>query len=401
MKILVVHEVSYLRKVVYEIHEFPELLALKGHDITFFEFDEGATRDTLSEPRDRVVSGRIHNQAEIRLLTPHRLGISGLDRIWAIFSSIKPLRNLVKNGKFDVILNYAVPTYGLQVGLLGRFYKVPVLQRALDVASKIRKSIWNPLIALFEKVCFKLATEVSTNNPAMSKYVVELMGGGFANKIVMHYPPLDERIFKQTPRDERLASALGIATTDKVVMYMGSFFYFSGLDDVINNMPEQLLSTPDLKLLLIGGGEQEALLRDLVEKHKLQEKVIFTGFVPFHDLPRYMTLGDVAINPLQVSTVAGAAFPHKVLQYMAVGIPTVSTKLEGLYAAFGDESGIVWTENSPQTLAAAVQALHASEPERTVQIRIQREVLNSKFSVEATTRALEDSLKQLSIGRGK
>jgi glycosyltransferase involved in cell wall biosynthesis len=86
---------------------------------------------------------------------------------------------------------------------------------------------------------------------------------------------------------------------------------------------------------------------------------------------------------------------------MAVGIPTVSTKLEGLYAAFGDESGIVWTENSPQTLAVAVQALHASEPERTLQIRIQREVLNSKFSVEATTRALEDSLKQLSIGRGK
>jgi glycosyltransferase involved in cell wall biosynthesis len=308
---------------------------------------------------------------------------------------------LIRDGEFDVILNYAVPTYGLQVGLLGGFYKVPVLQRALDVASKIRKSLWNPLIALFEKVCFKLATEVSTNNPAMSKYVLEVMGGGFANKIVMHYPPLDERIFKQTPRDERLASALGIATTDKVVMYMGSFFYFSGLDDVINNMPEQLLSTPDLKLLLIGGGEQEALLRELVEKHKLQEKVIFTGFVPFHDLPRYMTLGNVAINPLQVSTVAGAAFPHKVLQYMAVGIPTVSTKLEGLYAAFGDESGLVWTENSPQTLAVAVQALHASEPERTLQIRIQREVLNSKFSVEATTRALEDSLKQLSIGRGK
>ncbi len=401
MKILVVHEVSYLRKVVYEIHEFPELLALKGHDVTFFEFDEGATRETLSDPRDRVISGRIHDRAKIRLVTPHRLGFFGLDRIWAIFSSIRPLRSLIRDGEFDVILNYAVPTYGLQVGLLGRFYKVPVLQRALDVASKIRKSVWNPLIALFERVCFKLATEVSTNNPAMSKYVLELMGGGFANKIVMHYPPLDERIFKPTPRDETLAAALGIATTDKVVMYMGSFFYFSGLDDVIKDMPEQLLSTPDLKLLLIGGGEQEALLRELVEKHKLQEKVVFTGFVPFHDLPRYMTLGNVAINPLQVSTVAGAAFPHKVLQYMAVGIPTVSTKLEGLYAAFGDESGIVWTENSPQTLAVAVQGLRASEPERTLQIRIQREVLNSKFSVEATTRALEDSLKQLSIGRGK
>jgi hypothetical protein len=79
----------------------------------------------------------------------------------------------------------------------------------------------------------------------------------------------------------------------------------------------------------------------------------------------------------------------------------VSTKLEGLYAAFGDESGLVWTENSSQVLAKAIEVLHASKPERTRQIRIQREVLNSKFSIEATTRALEDSLNQLSLRKGK
>ena len=61
MKILVVHEVSYLRKVVYEIHEFPELLALRGHEVTFVDFDEDATRESRSKQRIRKIVGRIHN----------------------------------------------------------------------------------------------------------------------------------------------------------------------------------------------------------------------------------------------------------------------------------------------------------------------------------------------------
>ena len=38
MKILVLHEIDYLEKVIYEIHEFPELLARAGHEVTFFHF---------------------------------------------------------------------------------------------------------------------------------------------------------------------------------------------------------------------------------------------------------------------------------------------------------------------------------------------------------------------------
>lgn len=401
MKILVVHEVSYLRKVVYEIHEFPELLALRGHEVTFFEFDEGATKADLSEPRDRVIQGRIHKDSQLRLITPHRFGVFGIDRLWAIFSSIPPLRRLIKFGNFDVILNYAVPTYGLQVGLMGRIYGVPVVQRALDVASEIRESIWNPLIKIFEKWCFKLATVISTNNPAMTEYVKDLMGDVFLGKIELHYPPLDQRIFKPVPYDSQLALSLGIRDSDQVLMYMGSFFYFSGLDEVIRQLASKIATNPSLKLLLIGGGEQEAELRDLVSKFHLESNVIFTGFVSFSDLPRYMTLGHVAINPLKVSTVAGAAFPHKVLQYMAVGIPTVSTKLDGLFAAFGDTSGVVWSRDSHETLDTAVNLLGQSELKRKEQIRLQREVLESMFSVEKTAEKLEKTMSNLSLNRTK
>jgi glycosyltransferase involved in cell wall biosynthesis len=399
MKILVVHEVSYQKKVIYEIHEFPELLALRGHEITFFDFDEGAKFGHLSSPRDREVHGRIHPDARIRLISPHRFGIPGVDRIWAVISSIAPLHRLIKSGEFDVILNYAVPTYGIQVGLLGKLYGVPVLQRALDVSGKIRKLVINPLIDLVEKVCFALATRISTNNPAMTSHVVSSMGDTFSSKIVMHYPPLDQRIFKETIRDPLIASDLGIEDRDQVVMYMGSFFYFSGLDDVLRQLHLELGAHPDLKLLLIGGGEQETELRGIVTELGIEARVVFAGFVPFHDLSKFMSLGDVAINPLRISKVAGAAFPHKVLQYMAVGVPTVSTKLDGLYAAFGDQSGIAWSKDTTSVLSDAIQVLGMPIERRLEQIRLQREVLDRLFSPTVTVNKLEETLLDLSRRR--
>lgn len=395
------HEVSYLRKVVYEIHEFPELLALKGHDITFFEFDEGATRQSIKEPRDRVIQGRIHKDAKLRLVTPHRFGFASLDRIWAIFSSIPSLVRLFAMSKFDVVLNFAVPTYAIQLNLIAKFFGVPVMHRALDVSSRIRESLWNPLIYLYEYFAFALPEKLSANNPAMANYLKTRTSANRHKDIEIHYPPLDTRIFRPVKRDSKLAASLGLNKKDKVLVYMGSFFYFSGLDEVISSLASTFNQDENLKLLLIGGGEQEQELRELVAKLKLNSQVVFSGFVAFQELSRYMVLGDVAINPLKDSLVAGAAFPHKVLQYMATGIPTVSTKLEGLYAAFGDSSGIAWADTPKDVSRIALELLNQPRVHKSEQVALQMRTVEVMFSTEATVDALEKSLENLSKRRNK
>ena len=395
MKILVVHEVSYLRKIVYEIHEFPELLSLRGHDVTFLDFDEDATRETRSKKRVRQINGRIHKDARITLATPHAFGISQIDRLWGTISALPLLFRLFYRTKFDVVLNYAVPTYGLQVALLARLFHVPVVHRALDVSSKIRVSVWNPLISLWEKAVFFLADRISANNLAMVDYVRERLPLSTRQKVEVHYPPLDLSIFKETSKDWNLATSLGIATTDKVIMYMGSFFYFSGLPNLIRSLEKSLKHDSTLKLLLIGGGEQDRELRELVNDLGLIQQVIFTGFVSFHDLPKYMALGDVAVNPLKDSLVAGAAFPHKVLQYMAMGLPVVSTRLHGLFAAFGETAGITWVPDA-ESAAGETTRLLESSPMKLGELRkLQQHRIEVLFSIKKTVDSLEKSLTTL------
>ena len=352
MKILFVHEVSYRKKVIYEMHEFPELLSLRGHEVTFLEFDEGRKFwQAKQAPKREMISGRVLAQAKADLVRPFQLGIPGLDRLLATLTVLPTLNGLLRKESFDAVVLYAVPTYGLQTLWLAKKHKVPVLFRALDVSHKIRSSFLSPIIKWVEKQVYKKTDLLSANNPAMAKYCDELSKR--TGQTVVHFPPLDLSHFENSSRDLALRSALGIAEGDRVIVYMGSFFYFSGLSSAVDEFAKVSRTSPNLKFLLVGGGEQDSELRQRVATLGLTEKVIFTGFVGYEDLPRYLKMADVAVNTLEPTLVANVAFPNKVLQYMAAGLPVVSTKLDGLYAVFENQPGIIWAEDAQAVIREA------------------------------------------------
>jgi glycosyltransferase involved in cell wall biosynthesis len=372
LKILFIHEVSYRKKVIFEMHEFPELLALRGHEISFLEFDEGRKFWQKGQaPRSEVIQGRVHPDARINLSRPFQVGIPGVDRILALVTVLPTLRKLFKNNNFDAIVLYAVPTYGLQTLWLAKRFKVPVLFRALDVSHKIRSSLLSPAIKWVEKRIYKQVDLLSANNAAMADYCQGL--GKRTTATIVHYPPLDLIHFQQGERDQELRKSLGLKAEDRVITYMGSFFYFSGLKEALLAFALEAEKNRRLKLLLIGGGEQEGELRKLAQNLGIQDQTVFTGFVGYKDLPKYLKIADVAVNTLQPTLVANVAFPNKVLQYMAVGLPVVSTRLQGLYQTFGKDSGIAWAEDAKAVMQAAIQLVDKSDAElaqiRQMQLR--------------------------------
>ena len=400
MKILFIHEVSYRKKVIFEMHEFPELLALRGHEISFLEFDEGRKFwQKRQAPRSEVIHGRVHPNARINLSRPLQVGIPGVDRILALVTVLPTLRKLFKNNNFDAVVLYAVPTYGLQTLWLAKRFQVPVLFRALDVSHKIRSSILSPAIKWVEKRIYKKVNLLSANNAAMADYC---QGLGVRTKATMvHYPPLDLSYFQKGERDQGLRKSLGLEAEDRVITYMGSFFYFSGLKDAIREFALAATKNRRLKLLLIGGGEQEVELRKLVQNLGIQDQILFTGFVGYKDLPKYLKIADVAVNTLQPTLVANVAFPNKVLQYMAAGLPVVSTRLQGLHQTFGVNSGIVWAEDANAVMKAAIQLVDNKDAELAQIGQMQLSAVSKIFSVEAAVNKFEDCLINISGKRSE
>ena len=400
MRILFVHEVSYRKKVIYEMHEFPELLSLRGHQVTFLEFDEGKRFWQAKQALEReMISGRVHTQAKVDLIRPFQLGIPGLDRLLATITVIPTLNSLLKNGNFDAVVLYAVPTYGLQTLWLARKHNVPVVFRALDVSHKIRSSFLAPIIKWVEQQVYKKTELLSANNQAMAKYCSELSRR--TGQTAVHFPPLDLSHFQNSSRDLALRSTLGIAEGDRVIVYMGSFFYFSGLANAIDEFAEVSKSSPNFKFLLIGGGEQDSELRTKVATLGLAGKVVFTGFISYDELPRYLKMADVAVNTLEPTLVANVAFPNKVLQYMAAGLPVVSTRLDGLEQTFGERAGITWASDSRGVIRAASKLIQQTEAEHGRISKLQLGSVSEIFGVESAVDKFEETLSALSGGGAK
>ena len=359
MKLLFIHEVSYRKKIIFEMHEFPELMALRGHDISFLEFDEG--RKLWKKDRSietEVIPGRVHRQAKVRLLRPFQLGLPGFDRLLAVITVVPLLSRLLTKESFDAIVLYAVPTYGLQTLWLAKKHKVPVMFRALDVSHKIRSSLLAPVIRAFEKRVYRKTDLLSANNAAMARYCNELGTRTLDTKVL--FPPLDLLHF-QRATTEALRSQLGFGDSDRVIGYMGSFFYFSGLSEAMSEFGKFASQDSRLRFLLIGGGEQDSELRKLASELGISEQVVFTGFVSYENLPRYLKVADVAVNTLQPTLVANVAFPNKVLQYMAAGLPVVSTKLDGLFSVFENHPQITWESDPAAVMAKACEMAKGSK----------------------------------------
>lgn len=398
MRILFIHEVNYLNKVIFEMHEFPELLALKGHDVAFLHYPEAPDEPRVSlRTRKERIAGRVHPEATIELITPPTFGGRRFERYLAPLLSLPALRREIHHGGYDAIVLYAVPTTGWQAVSLAKRAGVPLMFRALDVSHRIRRTLVGPLVRLAEKHVYRNATLLSANNRALADYCVEFSGR--TGPTTVNVPPLDFSHFEQAV-DQDLHEDLGLARNAKVVLYMGTFFPFSGLDLVVDAMAEQFARHPDLRLLLVGGGELDSELRDRVARLGLNDRVIFTGVVPYLRLPEYLKLAQVAINPFRPELLTQVALPHKVLQYMAAGVPAVSTPLRGLQSVLGDDSGVTWVED-PRAIAEVASTLAHSSADTLAKIsRNQLAHVRSRFAKAKAVAAFEEAIEAMGYDSG-
>jgi len=383
--------VNYLKKPIFEMHDFPEHLAALGHTVGFVQFPESESRASLAEtPFKWQVKGRVLTSQSLALYTPKTSSGGFLGRLLAVLSFKRDFKKIVRDFEPDVVVSFSVPTSGWQAIQVCKKMGIPLVFRALDVSHKIRKSALSPLIKMAERYIYKNADWVSANNPAMLEYCLSL--GAQRSKGSVELPPLDISHFRVTVVDTaKLQAQFEIPGSAHVCLYMGSFFYFSGLPELISSFAMDRKENE--YLVLVGGGEQEAELRNLTAQLEIDTWVRFAGFVSFEDLPRYLSLATVAVNPMQRSVVSNAAFPNKVIQYMAAKLPVVSTRLDGLVQTFGDVSSLVYVDSSHLVYQAA-QKLYSS-PEIAKIGESNLKTVKEKFSINNAVKTMELRLEQL------
>jgi glycosyltransferase involved in cell wall biosynthesis len=125
-----------------------------------------------------------------------------------------------------------------------------------------------------------------------------------------------------------------------------------------------------IRLLLVGGGPQDAELQRLVAARGLGGKVVFAGRVPHNEVQRYYDLVDVLVYPRMSMRLTELVTPLKPLEAMAQGRMLVASDVGGHRELIKDgETGILFEAGNPAALAAKVLALLADRP-RWSQMRL-------------------------------
>ena len=136
--------------------------------------------------------------------------------------------------------------------------------------------------------------------------------GHDARKVTISPNGVDLSLFGEPPpRDDALAEELGIGE-GPVIGFIGSFYDYEGLDDLIAAMPRLRQRHPGARLLLVGGGPMDESLRA-----QSDDSTIFTGRVPHSEVERYYSLIDVLAYPRKKSRLTDLVTPLKPLEAMA------------------------------------------------------------------------------------
>lgn len=386
MNILVVHEVSYRKKVVYEYQDFAERLAALGHRVTVADFDE------LGDGEGGVGSCSRTGLAPVELIHLSFRNFPVLKYFSARARYRRWLEEKLREGAFDVVLLYSVFVNGTTTVRLCRRYGVPVVYRLLDVYHRIRKSLlaFLPLL-LGERYIYRNADAVSPTNQRMARYAERVAGCGRVKRseIVVH--GVDTDFFSPLSRDAELARRYGIAEDDRVALFLGTTYDFSGLDALINEWAALQAVCPKAKLLIVGGGELDERLSDLVKEKGLQGAIIQTGFRPYEEIPRHLSLADCCLNPFRLNEITRDIIPIKLLQYLACGKATVATPIPDVVAHFPQQqSGILYQSiDQPRAFAELLGELLADDRRRDALAGNSRRFVEQHFSMHGQIRQLE------------
>lgn len=178
------------------------------------------------------------------------------------------------------------------------------------------------------------------------------------DKIMVSPNGVDMAMFGDPPpRDEHLARDLRLGGA-QVIGFIGSFYDYEGIDDLIAAMPALVARCPAARLLLVGGGPMEDALRSQAAESPAAGAIHFVGRVPHAEVERYYSLIDVLCYPRKAMRLTDLVTPLKPLEAMAQRRLVAASSVGGHRELIRDgETGTLFAPDDPAALADAVAGL--------------------------------------------
>ena len=225
----------------------------------------------------------------------------------------------IKKQRFDLILIENRPAYALKLRKHVNTNIVYHLHNSkLDNTTKYAQDIYDSADKIIT-VSNYISDCVKTINPNDKKCITVYNGIDLNSFSVLSSTQIDR-------------NKIGITTGDFIVIFSGRINKEKGILELIEAF-SILKQYPRIKLLIIGSSfygntnKDDTFITSLKERAQtINNRIIFTGFIPYQDIPNYLKLANVAAIP----SIWDDPFPTTILEAQAMGLPIITTLRGGI-----------------------------------------------------------------------
>lgn len=241
----------------------------------------------------------------------------------AIYDIYKRLLEVIKVEKPDILHAHSPALNGVAAALASKKSGVPFVYEirafwedaAVDQGTNKEGDIRYRLIRAMENWVVKRAQAVFTICEGLKK---DLESRGVCSSPIVVIANAVDLNQLEEPLDYQHDIAKKFELTQgKTLGFIGSFYDYEGLNLLINSIPDLLKWSSDIRVLLVGGGDEYTNLKEQVSKLGLEDKVFFTGKVSYEDVNRYYSVIDVLVYPRKSMRLTELVTPLKPLEAMA------------------------------------------------------------------------------------
>lgn len=284
---------------------------------------------------------------------------------WAIVCALaKRLDEIIPEIKPDILHAHSPALNGLAALKAAKKYNIPLVYEcrafwedaAVDHGTATEGGLRYKLTHALETYVFKKANAITTICEGLR---ADIAGRGIAPEKITVIPnavDIGHFAYGQSP-NQGLRTLLNLQ--NKVVLgFIGSFYAYEGLPLLLDALPAIVEQQPDTRLLLVGGGPQEALIKQKTKDLGLESVVIFTGRIPHEQVQDYYNQVDIFVYPRLSMRLTDLVTPLKPLEAMAQGRLVVASDVGGHKELIThQQNGYLFKANDAQDLARTVLTL--------------------------------------------
>lgn len=246
-------------------------------------------------------------------------------------TSIYPIQavNKIKSWNLDVIHSQTEFAIGTFARIFAKQYNIPIVHTYHtmyeDYVHYITKGHFNrsskKIVEYLTKFyCDKTITELIV--PTKKAY--DLFKEKYNVERNIHIIPTGievERFYQENINPKKIAELkkqYGLTKKDFIGIFVGRIAEEKNIPFLINVVEKVIKQKSNMKLLIVGDGPDKEKYEKLVQEKKCQNNIIFTGKVPWEEIPTYYRLGDIFLSASTTETQG-----LTIIEAMAASLPAL------------------------------------------------------------------------------